>query len=84
MKKPIIYPKKTQKKPQNNKSITNFDKKTTSIEENNSNLLKFFSLQINTSTNKVDPPRRQVANQLKHDKTDPNKDYRLSHFNFYE
>ena len=84
MKKPIIYPKKTQKKPQNNKSISNFDKKTTSIEENNSNLLKFFSLQINTSTNKVDPPRRQVANQLKHDKTDPNKDYRLSHFNFYE
>ena len=84
MKKPIIYPKKTQKKPQSNKSITNFDKKTTSIEENNSTLLKFFSLQINTSTNKVDPPRRQVANQLKHDKTDPNKDYRLSRFNFYQ
>ena len=84
MKKPIIYPKKTQKKPQNNKSITNFDKKTTTIEENNITLLKFFSLQRNTSTNKVDPPRRQVANQLKHDKTDPNKDYRLSRFNFYE
>ena len=84
MKKPIIYPKKTQKKPQNNKSITNFDKKTTTIEENNITLLKFFSLQRNTSTNKVDPQRRQVANQLKHDKTDPNKDYRLSRFNFYE
>ena len=41
-------------------------------------------MQKITSTNKVDPPRRQVANQLKHDKTDPNKDYRLSHFNFYE
>ena len=87
MKKPINYPKKNPKKCQDNKNTLNPNKKTTPIEENNSNLLNFFkltSIHKSTSTNKEVQPRRQVINQLKHDKTDPNKDYRLSRFNFYQ
>ena len=87
MKKPINYPKKNPKKWQDNKNTLNSNKKTTPIEENNSTLLNFFkptSIHKSTSTNKEVQPRRQVINQLKHDKTDPNKDYRLSRFNFYQ
>ena len=83
----INYPKKNPKKLQDNKDGNNAFKKTVSIEENNRTIDNFFktsSIHKSTSIIKEKPPGRQVMNQLKHDKTDPIKDYRLSRFNFYQ
>ena len=83
----INYPKKNPKKLQDNKDGNNAFKKTVSIEENNRTIDNFFktsSIHKSTSIIKEKHPGRQVMNQLKHDKTDPIKDYRLSRFNFYQ
>ena len=82
----IFYPKKNQKKLQDNKTLNTF-KKTVSIEENNRTIDNFFktsSIHKSTSIIQEIPNRRQVMKQLKHDKTDPIKDYRLSRYNFYQ
>ena len=84
MKRPILYPKKFQKKYQDDKDDSNSNKKTVSIEQNNFTLLNFFkitSMHKSTSINKKESPRRQVFMRLKRDKTDPNQNYRLSKYN---
>ena len=87
MKRPSNNQKKSQKKSPGVSTINNTNKKTIPIDDNNNTILNFFkvsSLHKSTTSNVEQKQTRQDLTKLNKDKTESQKNNRLSRYHFYE